>query len=72
MKWEYRFLNLPYPIQSDTNKFNELGDQGWELVQIIEASFVAVFKRSKIAPEPVIAPESEFDSLSLLKGETST
>lgn len=40
--WEYQ---LEPTAALDTNRLNELGQQGWELVAVLQESGKAVFKR---------------------------
>ncbi len=59
MKWEYKLVELEMHtnqvceienIKEDNEQLNKLGQEGWELVNIVEigdVNFVACFKRKK-------------------------
>ena len=38
VKWEYKMVNLPKGGNTIVDKFNRMGEQGWELVSIIHHS----------------------------------
>lgn len=65
MQWEYRSINvsaegffgLKVDLEGFTARFNELGAQGWELVNVFDTNLgasgttdrvVAMFKRPKV------------------------
>lgn len=46
IKWEYKEVTIS-PIYNNTNDFNKLGEEGWEMCGYDGKCGVAVFKRIK-------------------------
>ena len=55
MKYEYKIIEVNglSDLEENTNNFNQLGDEGWEMIEIFEEAtsrsteIYAVFKRAK-------------------------